>query len=124
MVLYNAGLTLHRMALNDGSSSTFEKALEMYQLSDRLVRNSLQVDHEHEIRKHDSEVLLLALANNMGHIYSHFFRYDDIGHCIEQMLGLFCISSCKVLLLQEEYIFFYMNILLVLGRYPVLAPAA
>jgi hypothetical protein len=120
VVLYNAGLTFHRLAVTEGSSRKYEKALEFYCQCKKMLDSNVAAG----LHLMELDVLVMALANNMGYIYSHFFQLDESKHCLERMITCFFTFSSKVLLTRDEYVFFYMNILLLVNRRPVLAPAA
>ena len=70
------------------------------------------------------DILLLALANNMGHCQSHFNSIDESRICLERMLAIFFLSDSTVLLTKDEYVFFYINIHLGISRAPIFAAAA
>jgi hypothetical protein len=120
VLLYNAGLTYHRRAVSDGSTSMFVKALELYQMSKIFLENNANSG----FYLIELDILLLALANNMGHCHSHFCNMTETRMCLEHMLTIFFRSESTVLLTKDEYVFFYINILLGVGRKPIFAAAA
>ena len=120
VLLYNAGLVFHRLALQDGSTATFLKALELYQMSKIVIENNAKNGYYMT----ELDVVLLALANNMGHCHSHFSNMEEVRICLERLLTIFFLSESSVLLTRDEYVFFYINILLAESRTPILAAAA
>ena len=71
------------------------------------------------------DILRLALTNNMGHIHSHLSgSLGESLRCLERLLAVFFRSECKALMTKDEYVFFYINILLFVSRWPILAGAA
>ena len=121
VLLYNTGLVWHRMALKENSARKYNIALENYSMAHALVVQHARLGVYHcEI----CDILLLALCNNMGHIHSHFFRLEEARLCVEEMFAVFFLMEDKKVLTKDEYVFFYMGILLTVNRRPVLAPAA
>lgn len=120
VLLYNAGLAFHRLALRDGCTATFRKALDLYEMSKIVLENNVVNGYYMT----ELDVVLLALANNMGHCHSHFNNMLEARICLERLLTIFFISDSSFLLTRDEYVFFYMNILLGESRSPILAAAA
>lgn len=120
VVLYNTGLVFHRLAMQNGSSASFQKALELYQLSMIILESNAK----NGFYVSELDILMLALTNNMGHCHSHFHHMEDAWLCLQRMCKVFLLSVSTVLFSQEEYEFFYRVILLGAHRTPVLAPAA
>jgi tetratricopeptide (TPR) repeat protein len=120
VLLYNAGLIFHRLAVRNGSTSTFLKALELYHMS----QNLLEGNTEYGLYAAELDVLRLALTNNMGHCYSHFNNVNETRNCLERMLVLFLFSASAILLTKEEYDFYHISILFGVCQKPVVSPAA
>lgn len=120
---YNTALVWHRMALKLNSATHYSMALEKYNMAHNLIIRHAQMGIYHA---HVCDVLLLALCNNMGQIHSHFFRLDNARLCCEELFAIFFLSSGENtrVLTKDEYVFFYMSILLTMNRRPILAPAA
>jgi tetratricopeptide (TPR) repeat protein len=120
VLLYNAGLAFHRLAAQNGSTPTFLKALEMYQMSQDLLESNT----EYGLYASELDILRLALANNMGHCYSHFNNVDETRNCLERLLALFLFSASTILLTKEEYDFYHISILFGVCQKPIFSPAA
>ena len=121
ILLYNSGLAWHRLAFRENCDAKYERALENYNAahSQLIYHASLGIYHPEVC-----DILLLALCNNMGHIHSHFIHLKETRLCVEALFTVFFMIGNKRILSKEEYVFFYMNILLTVNRTPVLAPAA
>jgi hypothetical protein len=72
----------------------------------------------------ESNLLQLALYNNIGFISSHFFEENDSTVCAGRLLATFVGADTPRLLSKDEYVFYYMNLLFLLYRSPIVAPAA
>ena len=120
VIMYNIGLVHHRKAIIEGCQISFERAKELYLMSLRLLEENVTWG----VYSSQFNLLLLALFNNLGHIHSHFYNIPETARCREQMLITFLWTDCTRLLTKEEYIFFYMNLLLTAEAWPSLAPAA
>lgn len=121
ILLYNSGLAWHRIAFLENCDAKYERALENYNAahSQLIYHASLGIYHPEVC-----DLLLLALCNNMGHIHSHFIHLKETRLCVEALFTVFFMIGNKRVLSKEEYVFFYLNILLTVNRTPVLAPAA
>ncbi|GAX15675.1 hypothetical protein FisN_3Hh149 [Fistulifera solaris] len=121
ILLYNSGLAWHKIAFRENCDAKYERALENYSAAhSQLVYHASLGMYHPEV----CDVLLLALCNNMGHIHSHFIHLKETRLCVEALFTVFFMIGNKRILSKEEYVFFYMNILLTVNRTPVLAPAA
>lgn len=72
MVLYNIGLCLHRSALEKGQIKHLEAALTVYRKGWTMLTNHCAIDPKDV----GARILIMALCNNMGHIYSLLFNSD------------------------------------------------
>ena len=120
MVLYNLGLAHHLLALQSVKSEQYCLALKYYD----MALGAADCAQQKELPRSDYSLLVLALANNMGFIASHQFNEQQSLYLAGRMLTTFATMDCSRLLIKEEYVFYYMNLLFVLNRYPVFAPAA
>jgi len=138
VLYYNAGLCCHRLACGSGSGASptniagnnpnaaqqstlyYQQALEFYNTAGRLLEGNARAG----VYLTELDILLLAVTNNVGHIYSHFSSLDEARRCLERMLAVFILSDCKALMTKDEYVFFHINILLFVNRWPILAGAA
>lgn len=72
-MMYNIGLLCHRQGALRGDCKILRRALQMYEMAAATVRRH---------RSHyECGHFLLALTNNMGHIYSHFYQLDKALSC-------------------------------------------
>ena len=117
---YNIALILHRRACRSGISLQYQRALEYYETASRLLEGNALVG----VYITELDILLLAIANNLGHIHSHFSNLPQARYCLDRMVAVFFLSECKALMTKDEYVFFYINILLFVNRCPLLAGAA
>lgn len=117
---FNAGLCCHRRACRTALTADYRRALAFYVTAGRLLEaNARAGGYLTEV-----DILLLAVANNVGHIYSHLSCWDGAQSCLDRMLAVFVLSECKALMTMDEYVFFHINILLFTSRWPILAGAA
>lgn len=73
IAMYNLALAYHREGIQRGSSKHMCQALSLY----RVAISSLR-----QCSGSATEVtLMLAAANNMGHIYSLYFEFEGVRHC-------------------------------------------
>lgn len=115
ILLYNAGLTVHRLALCSGSTGAYLRALELYQhgqafldqhhhktdmnnaggVGDATTIASPNGDgndinnNEEECECRSLVLLRLALANNLGHCYSHLNHGTETRECLSFVATLF-----------------------------------
>jgi hypothetical protein len=121
VLLFNMGLVFCRKALESvNSKDAFRRANGFYQLSLRILEENLIFG----FYSADCSLLLLALYNNIGFISSHFFEDKDSMVCAGRLLATFVCTDTPQLLSKEEYVFYYMNLLFLLNRSPIVAPAA
>lgn len=121
ILLYNTGLAWHRVAFRENSDAKYEIALQYYSVAHAKVIEYARLGIYHaEV----CDLLMLGLFNNMGQIHSHFFRFYETRLCVEALFTVFFLIENKRVLTKEEYVFFYMNILLTVNRRPIFAPAA
>jgi tetratricopeptide (TPR) repeat protein len=120
VVVYNMAMLYHREAITEGSHEKFEQAREKYLLALRLLEENVVWG----IYSCQFNMLLLAIYNNLGHIYSHYWFIPGIVRCRDQMLVTFLQTDCVRLMTKDEYIFFYMNLLVTAHTCPKFATAA
>jgi tetratricopeptide (TPR) repeat protein len=121
VLLFNMGLTFCRKALESVSSrDAYRRANGFFQLSLRILEENLIFG----LYSADCSLLLLALYNNLGFISSHFFEDKDSMVCAGRLLATFVCADTPQLLSKDEYVFYYMNLLFLLNRSPIVAPAA
>jgi hypothetical protein len=101
ILFYNMALTCHSKAVRTGTTKDFHRALKLYRMSfDVLQENS-------DISCDMVDLLLLALVNNIGFIYSHFYDWVEMKKSQEVLHSLF-MSTCDISnsLETEDRIFF------------------
>jgi hypothetical protein len=120
VVIYNIGLIYHQLGCERESARDFRMAEFFYtQALVRIEKTILQRNYAASFN-----LLILALFNNLGHVHSHFYNASEASHCRQQTLMTFLITDYSKLLNSEEYLFFYLNLLLSEPSWPKFAPAA
>jgi hypothetical protein len=119
-IFYNIGLIHHRTAVRYDKTGGLLQALDFYSASLFLLGRHASAG----LLKSQCNVLLLALYNNIGQIQSHFFNEAQTLFCRDQLISVFLQTDYTTFLTKEEFIFFDMNILFAVRRWPILAPAA
>jgi tetratricopeptide (TPR) repeat protein len=110
VLLYNMGLAYQLLGMKDLRSqhSNLKKAMKAYQMAAAIVANDL---------------VSLAVANNMGHIYSQFCDTQQSQCCLDSLqAGLHAIQRGEIL--EDELSAFQMNVLVMKGQKKVAAAAA
>lgn len=121
VLLYNMGLAYQMLAVKHASSKLHEAAFQCYKMSLDLFDNTISWGTQ---SVPDTNLLLLALTNNLGFISSHFFNEEQAMSFAGRMLTTFATIDCPRILVKDEYVFYYMNLLFLLNRFPIFAPAA
>jgi tetratricopeptide (TPR) repeat protein len=116
VVTYNMGIAHHLLGTQNGNNQrrNYIKALTMYEVAYTLKKEYAD--------NHD--LVYLAVFNNMGHIYSHFFDKQSTKRCLEGMLSVLMSCSSNEDRAGEEYHPFFMNILMYYMQETVATPAA
>jgi len=104
-LLYNLGLAYHKKGLIDGSSRQLQQAMGLYKKS-AILLEYLEEQEEHTM------LLLLAIMNNMGHIYAEQYDIKEAGNCIDSLQYLLDTDECQLLLDEDHYNFFYWSFFL------------
>jgi hypothetical protein len=99
VLLYNLGFVYHREGVERGCSALLRKALHAYKTAWQVLRKSPA----------GSDLVMFALANNMGHIHSHFFNEQAADVC-RRCLSL-NISTYSRILSKYDFAFFCINFL-------------
>lgn len=79
VLLFNAGLASHILAVRETSSSLFERALLFYESAYKLIRNQEGL-HQYAT---EMDIVYMALVSNMSHCYArlqntnHMVRYHN-----------------------------------------------
>lgn len=78
-VMFNLALVHHWRGIHFGLSSLLPKALKLYEMSFSLIQNGAHFDTQH---------LILALLNNMGHIHHELLQYNQARQCFKNLKDL------------------------------------
>jgi tetratricopeptide (TPR) repeat protein len=115
-VTYNLGLAHHLLGTRDGNKQrrNYTKALTMYEVAYTLKKEYAD----------NRDLMYLAVFNNMGHIYSHFWDKESIHRCLEGMHSVLMSCSSNEERACEEYDPFFMNVMMFYKKEAVATPAA
>jgi tetratricopeptide (TPR) repeat protein len=105
VLLYNMGLAYHCQGIRNGTSRELKLALQLYEASLKVFENKRQ----HFSSLYNQADLLLALINNMGHIFSYFYDLKGMDRCQRHIQTLLESTPEVFELFQEEeedYTFF------------------
>jgi hypothetical protein len=112
VLLYNMGLAHQLLGMEDLHSqrSNLKKAMKVYKMAATVA----------------NDLVSLAVANNMGHIYSQFCDTQQSQCCLDSLqAGLHAIQQDpNVEILEDEFSAFQMNVLIMHGQKKVAAAAA
>lgn len=103
VIMYNMALVNHARGIDRGTNSYLSNALQLYEMALNLLENMSLFPPE-------AVLLLLALYNNVAHIYSHRYaiqptrKFLDLLH---QVLKDFASPTIE----EEDYALFYLNAL-------------
>jgi hypothetical protein len=118
VILFNMGLALQLQGMQGlcPLQMSFKKALRFYRMAKAILeRSNDEVDG----------LVYLAVANNMGHIYSHFCETSKAKRCLEWLQSILeVVNGSEVCMLGDEYHPFQMNVLILHGQDAVAAAAA
>jgi len=113
---YNIGLLYHREGVERGCTEHLAQALKEYEMAyATLLLNELPPSTV-------LDLVLFGLANNMGHIYAHFFDTNQSRNCRNYLIQR--INNYSELLSREDFSFVSVHILLADPALFQLAPAA
>jgi tetratricopeptide (TPR) repeat protein len=121
VILFNMGLALQLQGMQNMCllEMSFEKALRFYEMANIILERS-----EESTGEVDS-LVYLAVANNMGHIYSHFCETSKAKRCLEWLQNILeVVKDSEVSMLSDEYHPFQINVLILHGQNAVAAAAA
>jgi tetratricopeptide (TPR) repeat protein len=112
VLLYNMGLAYQLVGMRDLRSqhSNLKKAMKAYKMAAAVA----------------NDLVSLAVANNMGHIYSQFCDTQQSQRCLDSLqAGLHAIQQdSNVEILEDEFSAFQMNVIVMHGQKKVAAAAA
>lgn len=122
-VLYNLALCHHHRELKNGTmkKEALLYALELYRAGLHVIQAAMG-----DGRPQDIILLILAIYNNMGHLYSHLRMLDRSEECITEMRGLLLRipQNVRVTIPHPEYAFFQLGAMAVPEDIFNKAPAA
>jgi hypothetical protein len=122
VVMYNMGLVHQLQGIKDLRSqqqANFKTAMIFYQMATDVLEGC--TDPEQQV----SGLVYLAVLNNMGHIYSHFCHRRETQHCLSRLFTILqAMEISDTNTLGDEFLPFYLNVLVLLGQDGVAAAAA
>lgn len=104
--MYNMGLAYHREGAEQGSSEMLRKAIDIYD----MARKTLSTEKNQQANSSVYDLVMFALANNMGHIYSLFYHRQGAVECRRYLLQN--ISRFPGVLSPEDFATFSLNVML------------
>jgi hypothetical protein len=114
VVLFNTGLALHLQGRRDirQQQISFKTALWFYEMAFGILKRCSNSGDE------VNPLVYLAAVNNIGHIYSHFCEGREVQHCLHllQTMLVTTQNSDIDILTSDEYLQFYMNVLILRGQ--------
>lgn len=118
VVLYNSGLCHHLRGLQHGNSKDIATAAKMYTSAYCILAGPEMIPYEQDA------LLMLAILNNLGHIYQNCLcEYTQAWDCLSALNE--CLASIEEGdLSDDEYIFFSMASGLGMSRNFIATPAA
>jgi hypothetical protein len=118
VILFNMGLAYQIFGMQDIrlQQTSFKKAMKLYQMATATLEKSSD---------EGNCLVSLALSNNMGHIYSHFYETSETQRCLDCLqAGLRAFHSSNMDILDECLLPFHVNVLVNRGQASVPAAAA
>lgn len=128
ILTFNVGLAHHLIGLRRGSSIFLSSSLEFYSMTYQSITYEDGWLNHH---KHYLSFVLLALANNIGHIHAHYHNIMEAGVCNDELsLRLTAESQaaadaqCPPIATNEQYRVFFQNACFFRAEELIGAPAA
>lgn len=110
VILYNCALASHISGVLRGNSTNLTNALKLYKYAYRILQQRRAEEAD------STELLLLALYNNMGHASYQLFHLEEAVHyvkCLREQMGLSDSENAGAILPtieDEDYDFFCFNV--------------
>jgi hypothetical protein len=120
VILFNAGLACHILAVWETSKDLFEMALVFYNTSYRMLSDQILL----RVYVDEMDILHMALANNMGHCHARLENTDQMTRCYNDLCIIYLTTKQKHLLSSEEQAFFWNRIAAGVGFWQQPAAAA
>ena len=99
--------------------ANFKKAMTFYRMATDVIEGC--TGSEDQV----SGLVYLAVANNMGHIYSHFCNTREARHCLTWLFTILqAMEISGIDTFGDEYLPFRLNVLILHGQDAVAAAAA
>lgn len=106
VVLYNAAIAYHHQGLQ--FSGSMMRAMSMYKMTLSLCEEACKNATEGE--ELFIQVFLMAVMNNMGHIFSHFCQADEESACRSKLHALlYACPKARTVLPESDYLLFFLN---------------
>jgi tetratricopeptide (TPR) repeat protein len=121
VILFNMGLALQLQGMQNVYllQTSFKRALRYYQMASKILERTAGSNDEVD------SLVYLAVANNIGHIYSHFCEISKAKRCLEWLQRILeVVKDSEVYMVSDEYLPFQMNVLVSHGQDAVAAAAA
>jgi hypothetical protein len=121
VVMYNMGLAHQLQGMQDlrSQEANFKKAMRFYEMATDVLEGC--TGSEDQV----SGLVYLAVSNNMGHIYSHFYDTTEAQYCLTWLFTILqAMEIYDTDILGDEYLPFHLNVLILLGQDAVAAAAA
>jgi tetratricopeptide (TPR) repeat protein len=119
-LLYNMGMAWQHLGAQENNTAALKRALRADEMATMAYTELCQ-----QCNDSFSCLVMLALANNMAHIHSHFFNMQEARQCrdlIPQILGCGSFGSSSVA--PDDYAFFFAEATLFGDRDFKFAPVA
>lgn len=118
VVMYNMALIHHSRGISRGRTSYLCKAVNLYKMGLHIIQ---KIDPSAESQV---GLLLLAVFNNLAQIYSHFFRLDKLRIYLSNMRGILAEEGSPYAVGEDDYVWFFTNVMFYQGTELSIAPAA
>jgi hypothetical protein len=121
VIMFNMGLALQLQGMHNlcPLQKSFSNALRFYKKATQILERCTDSDDEVNC------LVYLAVANNMGHIYSHFNETSKVQRCLEWLQTILeAVKDSEVYILGDDYHPFHMNVLILHGQDALAAAAA
>lgn len=119
VILFNMALLHHARGLEVGKSEFLERASCLYHIAVGIIQ-------QQDVNA-TTDLILLALLNNMAHVDSYLCRLDDMKDSLEQMreiLSTEFIDCDADPINEDDYIIFSLNVMFGTTKELSVAPAA
>lgn len=95
-ILYNMGLCHHHKGIvMNGNPKHLERALHYYQMAYETINDDTPITDA-------TALILLALANNMGHLFAHALDHTSMSLCHESFVCLISSISMDISVLNDS----------------------